>query len=484
MTELFNYQCYTSPTMYWKIQYEHKRSGADMLYRFYWKVWLGYQDGWYYDGLRLQMFLDGVEHDVTVKGYQPNVYGWSYDGTTDWYKVSNKTSGATSFFVRLYDTSTATVKVTSGTYWLTVSGAGSALGAIPSFDVDVGVTIPITKYDGTFTDTLVVSYGGTVVKTVSGITNGTKLTFTDKLTTIYGLMSKVNSGTFTFALTTKSGSTTVGTSTKTATGSIYNANPTFTASQVAYADTNSKVYNITGNPQHIVQNKSSLRVTFGNATGNKGATISKYAITVNGVTKTATASGYIDFGAVNTSQNTKISATVTDSRGNTTTVTKDVTILAYSTPTFSVVLERLNNYEDETYITVQANISSVNSKNSVTISYKNKQSGGSYGTATALTNNTKHTLSCNKDYSYVFAVTVADKFESVTVEYVLPKGKFPLFIDTERNAVGINEFPSNGEALRVAGGVGCFEEGIVLKSASFSWLLTVTDSGSISITKM
>ena len=266
--------------------------------------------------------------------------------------------------------------------------------------------------------------------------------------------------------------------------SIVNANPTFDASKVTYADTNTSVTSITGNAQHIVQNKSSLTVYLESATGKKGATISKYDVTVNGVTKSITAKGSIAFGAVNTSQNTNITVVVKDSRGNTTTVTKSITILAYATPAFAVTLERLNNYEDETYLTVDASISSVNGKNALTITYKKKQSGGSYGSATTLTNKAKHTTTCNKDYAYIFSITVSDKFESVSKDFTLPKGKFPLFIDTEKNAVGVNEFPGDGEALRVAGGVACFDDGIVLKSASKAFKITINDSGTLVITEL
>ena len=266
--------------------------------------------------------------------------------------------------------------------------------------------------------------------------------------------------------------------------SIVNADPTFTASQVTYADTNESVVNITGNPQHIVQNKSALTVYLGVATGNKGATISEYEVTVNGVTKTNAKNSSVQFGTVNTSQDTDITVVVTDSRGNKTTVTKTITILSYATPTYTVVLERLNNYEDETYLTVDASIASVNGKNVVTITYKKKPNGGSYGSATTLTDKEKHTTSCNKDYIYTFSVTVSDKFESVTKEFVLPKGKFPLFIDTEKNAVGVNEFPKDGEALRVAGGVACFEDGIVLKSGKKYFKITINDSGALVIEEL
>lgn len=475
---------YTSPTMYWTIQYEHKRSGANMQYRFYWKVWVN-SGSWYDDGLQLQLFLDGTQHNVTVKSWQTDNKGWSYEGTTDWYTVQNKTSGTTSFYARIYDTNTSSVKVTSGTYSLAVIGAPSVLGAVANFKIGESISLTITKYDSSYVDTLSIYCGTTLVKKIAGVGKNVVVEFSgSELDIIYSACPNTRTAEFRFLLQTTSGSTVVGGYSRTATGTIVDAYPIFTASQVTYEDTNSKAYNITGNKQHIVQNKSTLRVTFTNATGNKGATITQYTVTVNGVTKTATAGGFLDFGTVNTSQNTEIVVIVEDSRGLATKVRKTVTILPYSTPTMAVTLERLNNYEDETYLTVKASISSVNSKNSATISYKKKLSGGSYGSSTTLTNNTKYTMSCDKESAYIFSVTVADKFESVTAEYVLPRGRFPLFIDTGKNAVGINEFPSSGEALRVAGGVACFDGGIVLKSASYSWLLSVTDSGALSITKM
>lgn len=247
--------------------------------------------------------------------------------------------------------------------------------------------------------------------------------------------------------------------------SIVNANPTFTDDMVSYADT-SAVANITGNNQHIVQSQSSLTATFGAATANKGARITGYTLSLNGVTKTASASGSVPFGAVNSSQDAMLYVTARDSRGNTTTAQKRVTVLAWSLPVVSASIERLNNYEDETHLTVDASVSSVNGKNTMAVSYQYKQSGGSYGSAVQIENKTKYTIECDKNNAYVFSITVADLFGSATKEIHLDKGKFPLFIDTEKNAVGINEFPSEGEALRVAGGRAVFEEGIGIGDAT------------------
>ena len=264
--------------------------------------------------------------------------------------------------------------------------------------------------------------------------------------------------------------------------SIINANPTFAASSVTYADI-SNVTNITGNNQHIVQNKSSLRVSVGSASGNKGAYITQYSITVNGTTKTLTESGNADFGALNVNRNTNIAVSVKDSRGNTASVSKTITVLPYSNPIVNATLSRLNNYEAESYFTPKVTISSVNGKNTLSISYKLKKSGGSYGSAVSVNNNTKYTLTCDNSYSYIFSVTATDVFGSVTKEFVLDKGKFPFFIDTEKNAVGVNAFPETGEALRVSSGVARFDDGIVLVSNGTKYLVTVS-GGSLKVTAM
>lgn len=260
--------------------------------------------------------------------------------------------------------------------------------------------------------------------------------------------------------------------------SIVNGNPTFTESQISYADI-SAVKDITGNPLQIVQNQSNLKVTIENATANKEASISKYDITVNGVTKTVTESGTVEFGSVNSSANTTVSVKVTDSRGNTTTASKPIKMLAWSLPVFTASLERLNNYEDETYLTVDASISSVNDKNTIAISYQYKESGGDYGEPVSITNKKKHTILCDKNKAYIFSITVEDLFDSTTAEFALSKGKFPLFIDTQKNAVGINDFPAEGEALRVAEGVAHFIDGVKINDENVVDYIVEQDTSGI-----
>ena len=264
--------------------------------------------------------------------------------------------------------------------------------------------------------------------------------------------------------------------------SIVNGNPTFTAEQITYADT-SKAKDITDNPLHIVQNQSNLKVTVANATAKKEATISKYEITVNGVTKTITASGTVDFGKINSSANVTVSVKVTDSRGNTANASKTITMLAWSLPVFTATLERLNNYEDTTYLTVDASISSVNGKNTMRIWYEYAERDGIYSQPIEVANKTKTTLTLDRNKAYDFNIVVEDAFDYSQNQYAADKGKFPLFIDTRKNAVGINDFPAENEALRVAEGVARFVDGIVLQGSTKSFLITVTDSGTLNITE-
>ncbi len=238
--------------------------------------------------------------------------------------------------------------------------------------------------------------------------------------------------------------------------SIVNANPTFTSSNITYEDSNSSVVAITKNNQHIVQNKSKLKVNYTSATAKKGATISNYSFSLNGVTQGVTgSSGAVMFDEVNSSSNLTLTATVTDSRGNKTSVTKTITMLAYSTPTALVTLNRLNNYEDTTYLTVDGSISSVNSKNVMTIKYRYKQVGGTYNSFTTIGDNVKQTLTFDKNNEYVINVVVTDSFnEKYDNEFALGKGVFPLFIDVGKNSLGVNCFPTNERTIEIAGSNG------------------------------
>lgn len=233
--------------------------------------------------------------------------------------------------------------------------------------------------------------------------------------------------------------------------SIVNANPT--AGSLSYADISATISAITGNNQHIVRNNSSLRVTYGAATAKKGANISNYKITFNGSTQTKNSAGYIDYGIVNISSSTTVTVVATDSRGNTVSISKNITIYDWILPSAVISLKRVNNYEDTTKLMVQANISSVNSKNAIqSIKWRSKKtSDSSWLGYTSINNNTEYSITKDKAYAWDFQVEIKDKFGTTTYNLVLGKGVPILYLDIKNLAVGINAYPSSGETLKVDG---------------------------------
>lgn len=260
-----------------------------------------------------------------------------------------------------------------------------------------------------------------------------------------------NSRTVVFFVRTIIGSNTFY-STITKTLSITNASPTFSASNVSYKDNNSTTVGITGNNQKLVQNLSSLLVTITSATAKKGASITKYESTINGVTKTITSAGNIDYGVINSGSNLTLTVKVTDSRGNTNSCTKTVTFLPWVLPSGIITLKRKNNYENETYLKVQASYSSIDSKNTITIQYQfKKTTESSYSTLANLSNNTQITLQKDKASAWDFRIVIKDKFGTTTYNTILAKGQFIFFVDTKKLSVGVNCFPKNKESLEING---------------------------------
>jgi hypothetical protein len=235
-----------------------------------------------------------------------------------------------------------------------------------------------------------------------------------------------------------------------------------TINAFSYFDDNDDVVAITQNNQHIVQNKSILKASFEAATPNFGAgSIAKYIVECNGKREEVTAAGNHPLGTVDGVRNCDLTLTVVDSRGLSATKTIDVTMIAYSEPSAVVTLERKNNHEDETYFSVDGSVSSVDGKNTMAIEYRYKALNGEYNSFEPIGDREKLTFSFDKNNSYIFNIVVTDAFDSkFDKEYVLYKGVFPFFIDTKKNACGVNTFPSEGEALRVARGVSHFEDGI------------------------
>ena len=305
----------------------------------------------------------------------------------------------------------------SGTGTLDTIPRASVLGDIANFTIGNDITIPITKYSSSFSDSINIYIGNLWIKTAGSITNGSKITFTaTELNNIYAATAGSTSAVFRFVNTTYSGSTAIGTSTKTATGTI-NANIKPSISSVSIGEA---VANIKTQFGFYVQNKSKLSVTI-NATAGSGSVIEAYETTINGtkyVTKTFTTE------VLTTSGSNTYTVTVKDKRGRTATTSGTFTVTAYTVPSIaSLGVQRCleNGTIDDNgsfaKVNASATITSLSSKNTKTfkLQYKKKSdydwtTAQTYTSAYTYTVTNKIISAIDPDEAYEFRITAVDFF--------------------------------------------------------------------------
>ena len=264
--------------------------------------------------------------------------------------------------------------------------------------------------------------------------------------------------------------------------SVINANPTITS--ISYQDTNSTITSITHNNQWIVRNKSTLQITLDTLNALKGATLSSATVNINGIVQSFSGiSGKVlsnvslSFGTINVSSNINAIVTLTDSRGNSSTYTKQITVLDYQNPYSTISIARRNNFYTATDLTVNCTYSSLNGTNSITIQYQTKKvTDANYGALTTISNNTETTIQLDNTYQWNVRVVTTDSL-GTSVSYVLfvDKGIPIVFFDKNKKSVGINCFPVYDNSLEVNGLV---TNGVVLYSNDSSSSANITLSSS------
>lgn len=138
------------------------------------------------------------------------------------------------------------------------------------------------------------------------------------------------------------------------------ANPTFL--DFDYLDENSATVAVTGSDQVLVQGKSDLKVTVAaadKATANKQATMSSYLFTIGNYSQTEPWSSSLDvvkdIGVVSDVSGAQaLGVRAIDSRGNGTTVSKNVTVLPYASPGFynNLSVDYANDFDVDDGLTV------------------------------------------------------------------------------------------------------------------------------------
>lgn len=401
----------------------------------------------------------GTSASVTLSTLSPNT---SYTVKVRARKKSNQVYGTSG---------SATVKTLGGAVVNSVS-------TVTADNATVSITINTTVYEASYAYTLAIKNGSSTYLTISGLSwskgtaNRTVTLTAAQRTTLLNAMASIKSFAGTFAVTTYSGSTQIGsTSSKTATVQTTVANSAPTLSGFTYEDSYSTTTNITGNNQLFIQSYSTLKVTPGTATAKNGASISNYTASCNGVSVSNTSGTAITVGKIAKSGSVTVTLTVTDSRGYTASVSKTITVIAYAKPKLSsVTLRRTNEIEAEMQLKFNGSISAIsvdgtqkNSVQYVRYQYK-KTSETSYGSYTSILSSTTRSGTsfsfsnlelCNLDAgsSYDFHLQIQDRLfslSSLDVYFVVPQGT-PL-IALRKKKVGINT-PNPQAALDVGGDI-------------------------------
>ena len=435
---------------------------------------------------------------ITANGFTINASSsatadlWQYstNNGSSWTQLSTtEGTSASKVVTGLSPNTTYTVKVRARKKTNQVYGTSSvvsvktlggavvnSVNALTADAATVKITMNVTVYEASYTNTVVIKKGSTAYLTISGLswTAGTAsrtITLTAaQRTTLLTAMASDKSFTGTFEVSSYSGSTQIGsTSSKAATVSTTSSSSAPTLSGFTYADSYATTTAITGNDQIFIQGYSKLTVTPGTATPKNYASIANYTATCNGVSVSNTTGDPLTVGVVSKSGTVAVVLTVTDSRGWTASVTQNITVVAYAKPKVnSLTLRRTNDIEAEMQLVFNGTISAITvdgtQKNSLLyVRYRYKAtSATSYssyvniisavtqsGTSFSYSNLELRNLA--SDQSWDVHIQIRDQLNSLSsldLYYVIPQGT-PL-VALRKTKVGINT-PTPEAALHVVG---------------------------------
>ena len=369
------------------------------------------------------------------------------DGTLSGYAYATWEKGGTS----AYTPKSGNV-ATDWTNLTTIARASQPTISPSTFNIGDTITINTNRKSTSFTHTVTLYFGNYSYQIATGVTNSCTLNTSQIASNMYQQIPNAAAGQGNITIATYNGSTLVGTAYCLFTANVVNSNPTFNA---AYQDTNSTTTAITQNNQLIIQNNSTLQVNITNASAKNYASLSSVSVTIAGQTTTQAISGAtlnINLGTINLSSNTQMIVTLTDSRGISTSQTITLQILKWSLPTAIITLARESNYYTETNINVNADYSSLDNKNTITIQYRYKKvSDTNYSQYYTLQDNVSSTFNADNLYDWNVQVVVQDRIGSTTYNLTLNKGIPIAFFDRFKNSVGVNCFPSDNDSLEVSG---------------------------------
>lgn len=335
-----------------------------------------------------------------------------------------------------------------------------------------------------------------------GTVTGTSKSITPTASTIYALTQNSNTYTARYILTTTANEKSY-TNSKDFKFTVKNSNPTF--SNFTYKDTNETITALTGNNQILVKGYSKVQGTISianKAVAKNSATMKTYKMLIGSKSGTATYSSSADVNITLSGIDTNvIDMYATDSRGNSTKVTKTATFKNYSKIAItSLKATRTNNVGTEVTLAFKAtfwNSSFGSVKNAIkSCVYKYKlTSASSYTTgSTTLTysiseNTITGSLSIKGDLgaegfdasnSYNIQLTIADKLSTATSTITLGSGNPAIAVYKNNVAIGEKYDTSDGSKLQVNGNIKAttFNK-YTLKDACTKGIKTLSSKGNV-----
>ena len=319
----------------------------------------------------------------------------------------------------------------SGSFNLTTIPRASSSTFVSAIDAGDAFTITTNRASTSFTHTLRYSFGSLTNQTIAtGV--GASFSWTPPLSLLNQIPS-ATSGTMTITTITFSGSTQIGSTSRNITlRAPSEIVPTI--GSISDSEFVSAVSSIVG---AYVRNLSRITFTINGEAGAYGSTITTRRITFAGNTINADSG---TTAVITQSGPITATATVTDSRGRTASLTKSITVLDYAAPTVTSVLARRSTAggtldDDGTSIRIDLNASVsslVNSTQRNTLRYRvltRTRGTGSYVERTNVLLATG-TTSFNSSFvisstyavatAYDVRVEVIDQFNTTTIQAVVP----------------------------------------------------------------
>lgn len=228
---------------------------------------------------------------------------------------------------------------------------------------------------------------------------------------------------------------------------------------VGLTDANTAVSNVTS---AFVQVLSNIKVTFNNASGAYGSTISNYRAEIVGQNLNTTSNGGT-LGLMNFSGAATVRATVTDSRGRTSNpVEVTINVLPYFTPQLSFTAQRGGSAGTTVTVTRNAKIAPLavdgKQKNTMKLTFKYKKhsdadytvdtgsAGGTWTTVAELVNSQANLgATFNGLTSYDLIGKIEDAFTSYEFSLTVGTDKFPLSV--RPNGIGLGKVPETADVV-------------------------------------